>query len=78
MALGALNSASLVSARLTATRVQLGRNGFQVIRIDAAPVPAEVIELQAFGDRTDEVFVRPPVGTDRSTADTEGAVTVDS
>jgi hypothetical protein len=53
---------SAPQARPGATGVLRRRDGLQVLRVDARPVSAEVIELKAVRDGTDERLVRGAVG----------------
>lgn len=52
---------------------------FEVGRVRAAPIPAEVVELQTFGDRADEVLVGQAVDAlhpTRPAADADHSVAV--
>ena len=42
------------------------RHGFQVIGVDALAVPAQVVELETFGDRTHHKLVGDSVRPDSS------------
>jgi hypothetical protein len=49
---------------LAAKDVLVERDGFEVLRVDAVPDAAEVIEREPIGDRTDEQLVRDAVRSD--------------
>ena len=48
----------------TSPEVLAVRHGFEVGGIDATPVPAEVVELEPFGDRTLDQLVRHTVSVE--------------
>jgi hypothetical protein len=52
----------LCRKRRTPKNVLTHRDGFEVCRIHATPVPAEMIEGEAGGNRPDENFVGNPMG----------------
>jgi hypothetical protein len=69
----------LPDSRASGTSLVLGvRDGLQVIRVDAAPVSvtAQVIELQALGNRADVVLVRHPMCPNLAVSVAELAVAV--
>lgn len=48
--------------------VHAGRDGFHVVRTHASTVPAQVVDLETFGNRTIREFVGEPMRKHRSTS----------